>query len=170
MLAEFIYKQDVDMVFLQEVTRPEVAAIQRYMAYTNLGTEGRGTAILTKDGVRVDNIKHIPSGRGIAVDLQGVWYINVYAPSGAERKPERETFFNTDLPLILPVTPKELLLAGDFNCIINSADSTGNVPCSKALDKIVKWLGLHNVWNASEARHGFYALCPYVANASLENL
>jgi exonuclease III len=126
----FIYKQDLDIFFLQEVTRPDVTAIKRYMAYTNLGTEGRGTALLTKDGMRVDNIKLIPSGRGIAVDLQAVWYINVYAPSGVERKAERETFFNSDLPLILPVTPKELLLAGDCKCILNSADSTGNVPCT----------------------------------------
>jgi hypothetical protein len=77
MLADFIYKQDLDIVFFQEVMSPEITAIQRHTAHTNLGTEGRGTTILTKDGLRVDNVKRIPSGRGIVVDLQGAWFINV---------------------------------------------------------------------------------------------
>jgi hypothetical protein len=66
------------------------------------------------------------------VEIKGVWYINVNAPSGAERKIEIEQFFKNELPLILPVTPAEMLLAGDFNCIISKDNSTGNVSCSKA--------------------------------------
>jgi hypothetical protein len=49
MFVDVIYKQDLDTVFLQEVTRPEITAIQRYTTHTNLGTEGRGTAILKKE-------------------------------------------------------------------------------------------------------------------------
>jgi exonuclease III len=124
MLPDFIYKQDLDIVSLQEVTLPEITVIQQYMAHTNLGTEGRGTAILTNDRLRVDHIKHIPSGRGVAVNLRGVWFVNVYAPSGAERKAERESFLNSDLLKILRATLAELLLAGDLNCIINTTDST----------------------------------------------
>jgi hypothetical protein len=60
MLAEFIYNQDLDIVFLQEVTCPEITAIQQYTAHTNLGSEGQGTTILTKDGLRVDHVKRIP--------------------------------------------------------------------------------------------------------------
>jgi exonuclease III len=89
MLAEFIHKHDLDIVFLQEVTHPEITVIQWCTAYTNLGTERRCTAILTKEGLRFDKMKCIPSGRGIAVELQGVWYLNVHAPSGAERKTEK---------------------------------------------------------------------------------
>jgi exonuclease III len=74
---------------LQEVTQPGITAIQKYIARLNLGNENRGTAILTRDGITVTQIKRIPSGRGMAMEINGVWYINVYAPSGAERKLER---------------------------------------------------------------------------------
>jgi exonuclease III len=110
-----------------------------------LGNERRGTAILTRDGITVSQIKRIPSGRGMAVEIKGIWHINVYAPPGAERKLERERFFNNELPLILAVTPAEMLLVGDFNSIINKLDSTGNVSCSKALERLVSGLGLHDV-------------------------
>jgi hypothetical protein len=72
MLPEFIHKQDLKIVFLQDVTHPEITVIQRYTDYTNLGTERRGN-IITKEGLRVDQVKRIPSGRGISVKLQGVW-------------------------------------------------------------------------------------------------
>jgi exonuclease III len=125
MLAGFLHKQDIDIALLQEVTQPGITAIQRYTARKKLGNERRGTAILTRDGITFSQIKRIPSGRGMAVEIKGVWYINVYAPSAAARKLERERFFNNELPLILSVTPAEILLEGDFISIINKLDSRG---------------------------------------------
>jgi endonuclease/exonuclease/phosphatase family metal-dependent hydrolase len=87
----------------------------------------------------------------------------VYAPSGAERKLERERFFNNELPLILPVTPAEMLLAGDFNCIINKLDSTGNVSCSKALEMLTSGLALHDVWEVTKATHEYTHYAPLSA-------
>jgi hypothetical protein len=72
------------------------------------------------------------------VEIKGVWYVNVYAPSGAERKLEREQFFNNERPLMLPVTPEEIPIAGDFNCIINKMDIRGNVSCSKELESLIR--------------------------------
>jgi exonuclease III len=57
MLAEFIYKQDLDIILLQEVTNQNITMVQRYIAYTNLVTEGRGMVILTKDGLQVEQVK-----------------------------------------------------------------------------------------------------------------
>jgi hypothetical protein len=105
-------------------------------------------------------VKRIPSGRCIAVEIKGVWYVNVYAPSEAERKLEREQFFNNDLHLILPVTPEEILLAGDFNCIINKMDSTGNESCSKALERLIRGMALHDVWEVTEATHWYTHYAP----------
>jgi exonuclease III len=82
-------------------------------------------AILTRDGLMVRKVTRLSSGRGIALDINRVRIINVYAPSGATKKRERETFFNNDLPLLLPTTTGEIILAGDFNCILNANDSTG---------------------------------------------
>jgi exonuclease III len=63
--------------------------ISQYTAHMNIGTDGRGTAILVKDGLILTNIQRIPSGRGIAATLNGIRIINIYAPSESEKRRER---------------------------------------------------------------------------------
>jgi exonuclease III len=87
--------------------------------------------------------------------IQRTWIVNIYAPPGAERKPERESFYNSDLPHLLSTTKTKPLLAGDFNCIRNSIDSTEQAHFSKALADIVKGFDLHDVWEASSSNHGY---------------
>jgi len=79
-------KQDLDIALLQEVINPNLHSIRRYMAHINQGTEGRRTAILTKEGLNISSLKRLPSGRGKAAVYNGTWILNIYAPSGAERK------------------------------------------------------------------------------------
>jgi exonuclease III len=64
-------------------------------------------------GLVLSDIKRLPSRRGIAPNYNGVWIINIYAPSGAEKKNERESFYNKDMTTLLPSTHTEMLLAGD---------------------------------------------------------
>jgi len=49
MLEEFLYKHDIDLALLQEVTNSKIITIRRYTSYINMGTEGRVTTILAKD-------------------------------------------------------------------------------------------------------------------------
>jgi exonuclease III len=63
--------------------------------------DGRGTAIVTREYYTLNNIVRLPSGRRMAAEFQWVRLVNVYAPSGAERKQERKVFFNMDLPQLL---------------------------------------------------------------------
>jgi exonuclease III len=74
--------------------------LRSYTAHTNTGTNRRGTAVLTRDHLFLTNIVRLPTGRGIAADLQGVWLVNIYAVSGAEERQEREDFFNFNLPYV----------------------------------------------------------------------
>jgi len=62
----------------------------------------------------------------MAVCYEGIRIINIYAPSGAEKRREREAFYNTEVPTLLPPIPAEILLAGDFNCVLSQADNTGH--------------------------------------------
>jgi exonuclease III len=48
MLAEFIRTHDFDIIFLQEVTNPDVFRFRGYETYMNIGTSMRGTAIVAK--------------------------------------------------------------------------------------------------------------------------
>jgi exonuclease III len=152
MPEEFLWKQDIDLAFVQEVTTPLLSAIRRYTAYVNEGTDMRGTAILVKDGIPITDIKRIPSGRGMAAIPNGTWIVNIYAPSGAEKKNGRESFYNTDLTYILHTTHADMIIAGDFNCILSKRDSTGTNNYSRALANILNGLGLIDAWNTSTSR------------------
>ena len=155
MLEEFLWKQDIDLALVQEVTTPLLSAIRRYTAYMNVGTDRSGTAILVTDGIPITDIKRIPSGRRMATTLNGTWIVNIYAPSGAEKKNERETFYNTDLTCILPTAQADMILAGDFNCTLSKTDSTGNNNYSRARANIVNGFYLIDAWNTSTSRRMF---------------
>ena len=100
--------------------------------------------ILVKDGIQINNITCLPSVRGIAGVLEGINMINIYAPSGAEKKAERETFYNKDILQLLPTTNIEILLAGDFNCTLKKADTTSHTTPSKALTVFINGLKLQD--------------------------
>jgi len=102
MLGDFLKRKDIDVDLLQEVTHTEFTTIREYNAIVNEGTDKRGKAILAKTGLHLQNIKRIPMGRGIAAMVQGIWIINIYAPSCAEKGMERECFFNNDVTFLLP--------------------------------------------------------------------
>jgi exonuclease III len=52
---------------------------------------------MIKVGLSISNIKRLSSGRRMAAIFNGTWIINIYAPSGAEKKTERERFYTNDL-------------------------------------------------------------------------
>jgi exonuclease III len=118
----------------------------------NEGTDGRGAAILAKQGITITHFKRIPSGRGIAAMLNGTWIINIYAPSGAEKKKEREKFYNNDITYLLPTTRADMILAGDFNCILSNTNSACTNNYSRAIANIVHGFGLIDAWNTTTSR------------------
>jgi len=154
-LKEFLHKHDIDMALLQEITHPDLSTLRNYNAHINQGTEGSGTAILTKAELTVTNTKRLPSGRGIASIINGTWITNIYARSGAEKNAERERFYTNDLPHILPTTKSDMNFAGEFNCILETNESTGQKHFSRVLESIVNELDLHYVWNATSKNKGY---------------
>jgi len=63
----------------------------------NIGTDKRGTAILAKHGLALSNIQRLLSGRGMSASFRGILIVNIYAPSAAEKRQEREAFYNTEV-------------------------------------------------------------------------
>ena len=150
MLEGFLKRKDIDFALLQEVTHANLTTFRRYTAHVNEGTDRRRTAILVKEVLTLSDIKRLPSGRGIAASYNGIRIINVYAPSGAEKRNERESFYNKDMTALLPSTHTEMILAGDFNCVLSSVHCTGRGNYSRALDKLIKGFGLTDVWEAPQ--------------------
>jgi len=94
----------------------------------------------------------LPSGRGMAASYQGIWLVNLYAPSGTANRQEREDFYNVHLVYLLRSLPPTMLVGGDFNCFLSQADCTGNMNYSNALDKPVRGLELTHVWAPAQPR------------------
>jgi len=100
MLEDYLRQQDIDIVLLKEVTHTKITPFRRYNAYVNVGTENSGTAILAQEGLSLTDITCLPSGRGIAICYEGIRIINIYTLSGAEKRREREAFYNTEVPTL----------------------------------------------------------------------
>jgi len=126
MLRNFIYKHDIDIFFIQKVTHPSLDKLNGYTVHYNMGTAQRGTAIVARDNIELANITRILSGRAIAAEYQGIWLVNIYAPSGAAKRNECEQFFNTELSYILRAASENIVLGGDFNCVLEKSDTTGH--------------------------------------------
>jgi exonuclease III len=163
MLKNFI-THDVDIALLQEVSTFDLNQIPCYTEYSNRGTEGRGMAFLIKDGLQMKNFRLLPSGRGIAAETEGIWFINIYAPAGAEKRAAREVFFAHELSYLLPTSQRDMILAGDFNCVLDSVDCMGTANYSRALENLITGSALHDVWDRNNSRHGYSYYAPNAAS------
>jgi len=131
------------------VTNGDILDVKGYHTIINICTSLRGTAILHKLNIKLHRVERLPSGRVISVYLDDTCIANIYAPpSGTARRTEREDFFNEGIIGLLRISPTKLILAGDFKCVLNTSDSTGQRTCSRALARLVIGLRLKDAWDS----------------------
>jgi exonuclease III len=112
MLAEFLRTWEIDILLAQEVTQAVLHETTGYTTQYNTETSRRGTAIVVRDGINLANVIRLPSGRAIAARFRDLWLISVCAPSGTARRQERETFYASELPLLLTDTAHHIIRGG----------------------------------------------------------
>jgi exonuclease III len=145
MLADFIRKQD----------EPRHDMQTGYETHMNIGTSMRGTAIMAKSQHHLTNIRKLPTGRAIAAIFRDVQIINLYAPSGTNRRAEREEFYNMELTHILQDTNTHILIAGDFNCVQQTNDTTGHFNTSRVLQEIIRGMALKDAWTQNPQKPSY---------------
>ena len=91
----------------------------------------------------------------MVAEINGTWIINIYAPSGAEKRAERERFFTNEVPVLMPPVRRDIILAGDFNSIIDKRDSTSQNNISRALTTLISGCELCDVWGTVQNRNGY---------------
>jgi exonuclease III len=146
-LENFLRLHEVDIAMLQEVVGPQLETVRGYVACMNIGSTVRGTAILVRQGLTIDEMRRLPTGRGVAIRVRNQWFANLYAPSGAEKREERERFYAVDVIQLIPTACDEFLLGGDFNCVLYRADVTGSFTYSPAFDALVRGMRLTDAWD-----------------------
>jgi endonuclease/exonuclease/phosphatase family metal-dependent hydrolase len=82
----------------------------------------------------------------MAAQLQNVTIVNIYAPSRAERRRDREKFFSNELPYLL------LLVGGDFNCVLTNIDATEHPIYSRTLQEFIRGFDLLDMWETAQER------------------
>jgi exonuclease III len=155
MLERLLCQQEIDIALLQEVTSNNIQRLRGYTTHVDEGTEKRGTAIAVREGLSNTDIKRLPTGRGLAANYDGLWILNFYAPSGTDKKAEREKLFNSGLNYLIPTTQTEMVVAGDFKCIVNATESTGHTNYSRTLQTMIKGLALNDAWDTTRLVKGY---------------
>lgn len=149
LLKEFILRNDLDAVLLQEVSFNDFSFLPSHHAIVNRSEQNVGTALLIRKTIPFDQIMMDPCGRIISVVVDGLNLVNIYGHSGSQYNAERDDLFQN---MISPHLCKGnlLVLGGDFNCILDGPDMKSNnkVYC-KGLRNLVSLFKLVDLGSAS---------------------
>jgi len=127
---------NVDIILLQEVrgSSDDLNSILGKFGFTsevNVNKDNPtkpGTAIAWKRTFSISEVYTLVVGR-LQVALMGkVAIINIYAPSGTEKRNERELFFSRDVFNVFNMFPGYVyILSGDFNSVLTPLDIENGV-------------------------------------------
>jgi exonuclease III len=137
MLESFIRVNDIDIRMVQEVTETLTVNLQHYLVHYNIGVNRRGTAFIVRDTLNITNVARLPSGRAIVADIESKRVVNICASSETAKRKERESFYNKELLSMLDTKPVDIL-CGDFNCVLEGSDATGQGSYSRELAMLIK--------------------------------
>lgn len=124
LLKDFIWINDLDIVFVQELAFENFSFLNTHAAIVNISEDGKGTGILLRNNIQFSNVVLNTNGRISSVCVDSTNFINIYAHSGSNQKKERDELFN-DTILIHLAHGKENVLLGDFNCVLLPDDMNG---------------------------------------------
>jgi exonuclease III len=127
-LADFVIKQDIDVPLLQEVTTIIPVNLGGYVMDHNIGTSGKDTAILTRAQLELREMFRLPSERGMAADMEWVLLVNVYAPSGVQKRQKREDLFNLEVPYLVRPAKISIILGGTLTASLRKRTVPGITP------------------------------------------
>jgi exonuclease III len=100
MLGDFLRTQNINILCLQKVSTYAISNIANYTTHLNIGTEGKGKAIITKEIYRMTNIRRIPTGRGISGRINGITTISLHETVGADRNRELDCLYSQDISFV----------------------------------------------------------------------
>ena len=154
-----MYFYHLDIIFVQEHNVKEISQLEYVEKHCDIILNPTfllkgGTAILFNKKSKVKVLHHEMDVKGHIISVRCIYLdtefrlINVYAPSGTNRKKEREELFLNDMLYYLRNNLRNVIIGGDWNCITSKRDcsSYDNQLSSEALQKVKNELQLKDVW------------------------
>ena len=139
-LLSLISAHGLDLIFLQEVrlTSEQINLLLGglgFQAEVNIDPDNPsrpGTAIAWRKNLPVCDVSPIVCCRAQVATLGCYRLLNLYAPSGSDKKHERNVFFGQDVLEALTLHHEAAwVIGGDFNCVLKSVDVEGGVGFSQ---------------------------------------
>ena len=135
-----------------------------------------GTAVLWRASIPISDVVNVCKCRAQILVLNQYAVMNVYAPSGSEKKNDRAVFFSREVFRGFQIYPNSVwLFCGDFNCILSPLDveeGTGyaqkNCP---QLSQLVDIMDFQDVFRFVYPRKREYTFHrPHVASSRLDRM
>ena len=166
-------------MFLQEVclSTDQIRNLLRgYDAVVNVDENNLsrpGTAIVWKEGIPVVDACSVVPCRAQVASLGNHRLMNVYAPSGSDKKYERSVFFGQELfSFLLSDSSSSWICGGDYNAILEPIDVEGGKGFDQkkcpALADLVKSAGLTDIFRFFFPGHQEFTF--YRANCAASRL
>jgi hypothetical protein len=86
--------------------------------------------------------------------MQTLYIVNIHTPSGTEKRTGREYIYKGEVPQLLQNGHAEII-TGDFNFVLDPADTFGNFHTSRALTEMIRGLHLTNMWKQHPNRPAY---------------
>ena len=162
-LITLIQVHKLDIILLQEIRISEEQINQKIR---NHGFTGKvsidaedsmkpGVAILWRSVLPVKEIITLVSCRAQLAILGSIAIVNIYAPSGSDKKFERGSFFARDLFQAFSTnSASDWIVGGDFNCILKPIDVENGAGFNQK--KCPQLLDLVNIKSLIDAFRHFY--------------
>ena len=181
-LPALLSVENLDILLLQEIrmTSFEIEAqLHGFCAVVNVdhsNPSSPGTAIVWRSHLPLVNVSSRVPCRLQTATIDSYMIMNIYAPSGSNRKKEREEFFRQDVFDAIQLDPdKPLICGGDYNAIIAPIDVENAVGYrnkrSQALGDIVRVFNLSDVFRISYPKDKVYTFFrPNCASSRLDRI
>ena len=130
-LSSILVNTNLDVAFLQEVRiSDEQLSVQvgkyGYIGKVNINIDDAskpGTAIVWRSSLPVKDVASIVTCRAQVAYLGGYALLNLYAPSGSDKRYERGIFFSKEIFRALSLHSESTwIIGGDFNCVLGTID------------------------------------------------
>lgn len=134
-LKESHCAQDIDFIFLQEVTIPVFPPFAGCRTYVHVSTTHRRTAVIIRCRMWLDKVDMLPWRGGGRGELQpGVaLYIGLISTGYSEPQGEKKVLQRRSI-LHSAYILRNFIIGGDFNCILGPLDKIDAINSSRVLD------------------------------------